>query len=243
MAEDHRRIGRAWRLVLALVILFGPLLAGSARGIGLQAILDLTVDEGSTAVITSDQLEVITPITDRNAIIYTLEAAPLYGSLKRGAIALVSGDTFTQAEVDGGQLSYAHAGGEVPTDTFHLTIANATTTIRASIRGTTQGNNDSFDPSISQDGKRIVFRSFANNFAPNDTNGSEDIFYYDLETATLSRVSQNSDGVGGNSSSVEPAISGDGRFVAFDSSATNLLPKFLAVRRSYAILKQVLLNG
>ncbi len=59
---------------------------------------------------------------------------------------------------------------------------------------------------------------------PGDTNGDDDVFVHDRQTGTTTRVSVRSSGRQGNSHSFSPSISGDGRFVAFDSAASNLVP-------------------
>ena len=59
---------------------------------------------------------------------------------------------------------------------------------------------------------------------PGDTNGSSDVFVRDRRTGTTRRVSVSSGGAQGNDNSFGPAISADGRFVAFGSSASNLVP-------------------
>ena len=59
---------------------------------------------------------------------------------------------------------------------------------------------------------------------PGDTNGADDIFVHDRQTGKTRRVSVSSGGVQGNGDSFDPAISADGRFVAFESEATNLVP-------------------
>ena len=51
-----------------------------------------------------------------------------------------------------------------------------------------------------------------------------DVFVYDRESDTIERVSVASDGTEGNSASGSPSISADGRYVAFDSTASNLVP-------------------
>ena len=53
---------------------------------------------------------------------------------------------------------------------------------------------------------------------------SDDVFVRDRQTGTTRRVSVSSGGAQGNDDSVSPAISADGRFVAFESDATNLVP-------------------
>ncbi len=88
----------------------------------------------------------------------------------------------------------------------------------------TQGNGSSFTPSISADGRFTAFCSEADNLVPNDTNTARDIFVYDRQTGLVECVSVASDGTQGDSYSYYPAISGNGRFVAFISLASNLVP-------------------
>ena len=66
--------------------------------------------------------------------------------------------------------------------------------------------------------------SLATNLVPGDTNIAYDVFVHDRQTGKTRRVSVSSGGVLGNDQSAGPAISADGRFVAFDSVATNLVP-------------------
>jgi Tol biopolymer transport system component len=81
-------------------------------------------------------------------------------------------------------------------------------------------------PAISADGRYVAFQSWASNLVPGDTNGTEDVFVHDRQTAATERVSLDSSGNQGNSGSgiYEPAISADGRYVAFESWASNLVP-------------------
>jgi archaellum component FlaF (FlaF/FlaG flagellin family) len=88
----------------------------------------------------------------------------------------------------------------------------------------TQGSFDSRDPSISADGRYVAFESAASNLVPDDTNGQWDVFVYDRQTGTTQRVSLAAAGTQGNSSSNAPSISADGRYVAFESAASNLVP-------------------
>lgn len=77
-------------------------------------------------------------------------------------------------------------------------------------------------PSISGDGRYVAFESAATNLVPFDTNGG-DIFVHDRLTGLTERVSVSSTGQEANGGSATPAISQDGRFVAFGSAATNLV--------------------
>jgi len=84
-------------------------------------------------------------------------------------------------------------------------------------------NGASFDASISGSCRYMVFTSSASNLVTGDTNGVPDIFFRDLITGALSRVSVSSSGVQGNQASGSASISDCGRYVAFSSLATNLV--------------------
>src|SRR6266508_4157588 len=98
-------------------------------------------------------------------------------------------------------------------------------TARVSIDGAgAQANSHSFAPAISGDGRFIAFYSHAWNLVVEDTNDGSDIFVHDLQSGATSRVSVDTAGVEGDGNSFRPALSGDGRLVAFDSDAWNLVP-------------------
>src|SRR6266567_3491186 len=92
-----------------------------------------------------------------------------------------------------------------------------------------QGNGSSgllsfaFPPALSADGRFVAFVSFATNLVASDTNGATDVFVHDRQTGITERVSVASDGTEGNAASAGAALSADGRFVAFHSTATNLV--------------------
>ena len=80
------------------------------------------------------------------------------------------------------------------------------------------GNGTSFSPVISGDGRFVAFVSVASNLAGGDTNGIGDVFLHDREANSTVLLTPGSDGESGN-----PSISIDGRFVAFESQASNLV--------------------
>ncbi|MBI3621223.1 MAG: S8 family serine peptidase, partial [Nitrospirae bacterium] len=82
---------------------------------------------------------------------------------------------------------------------------------------------DSYAPTISADGRYVAFYSYAINFTPLDTNNSPDIFVHDRLLGTTIRVSVDSLGVQGNWASYYPAISANGRYIAFDSYSSNFV--------------------
>lgn len=82
------------------------------------------------------------------------------------------------------------------------------------------------DPQISADGRFVAFASAASDLVPGDTNGTWDLFVHNRLTGQTVRASLASDGTQANEASANPGhgISGDGRFVAFLSGASNLVP-------------------
>ncbi len=104
-----------------------------------------------------------------------------------------------------------------------LHVAGAETTRVSVSSAGIQGNDGSSATAISADGRFVVFESFASNLVAGDTNGRPDIFVRDRQTKQTMRVSVSSAGVQGNYASYSPAISADGRFVAFESGAGNLV--------------------
>jgi Tol biopolymer transport system component len=87
-----------------------------------------------------------------------------------------------------------------------------------------QANRESEQPAISAEGQYIAFATDASTLVPGDENGLEDVFVRDIEAGTTVRVSLGTKGEEGNGDSNSPAISTDGRFVAFVSAATSFLP-------------------
>jgi Tol biopolymer transport system component len=102
------------------------------------------------------------------------------------------------------------------------------TTERVSVSASeAEANGDSFSSTISADGRYVAFDSDASNLVANDGNGATDAFVYDLTTKTTERVSVGpmveGSATQGNGASYSPSISADGRYVAFDSDASNLV--------------------
>src|SRR5690554_6282023 len=90
----------------------------------------------------------------------------------------------------------------------------------------TESERESRNPAISADGRYVAFESSASNLVPGDTNGTLDVFVHDRVTGETTRVSVAFDGIEGEGHSRTPAISADGRYVAFESVATNLVPSY-----------------
>ena len=84
-------------------------------------------------------------------------------------------------------------------------------------------DDPSYSPSISADGRYVAFESISPDLVAGDTNVKVDIFVHDLQTGTTTRVSVDSAGTEGDNESNSPSISADGRYVAFESFATDLV--------------------
>jgi hypothetical protein len=100
------------------------------------------------------------------------------------------------------------------------TLASRTASVGA------KGNGDSMKPSLSAGGRFVAFGSFASNLHPDDGDTILDVFVRDLQAGTTTLASRTAGAAGakGNGGSNTPSISPDGRFVAFESDASNLDP-------------------
>jgi Tol biopolymer transport system component len=101
---------------------------------------------------------------------------------------------------------------------------NTTALVSGNLSGTGGGNGDSVSGQASTNGQFVVFQSDASNLVPNDTNGVTDIFVRDLAAGTTTLVSVSTNGGPANGASTDPVMTPDGRYVAFISSASNLVP-------------------
>jgi Tol biopolymer transport system component len=101
----------------------------------------------------------------------------------------------------------------------------AGTTVRASVdTGGGDPGGLSLDPSISGNGRYVAFWSHASDLTPGDGNGREDVFVRDMVAGTTARVSVDTAGSDSDHASSFPSISANGRFVAFQSLASDLVP-------------------
>jgi len=109
-------------------------------------------------------------------------------------------------------------------DVFVRDRTSATTELISVATSGEQANGIARYPDISADGRYVVFDSGASNLAPGDANGLFDVFLRDRVAGTTERISLASGGGDPDGHSVAPVISADGRYIAFYSEATNLVP-------------------
>lgn len=111
-------------------------------------------------------------------------------------------------------------------DVYVRDLQAATTALASRADGAAgaKGNAESSFPAISATGRYVTFRSAATNLQ-DDTDATFDVFVRDLQASTTTLVSRaGAAGAKGNAQSLRPVISADGRYVAFESQATNLDP-------------------
>jgi Tol biopolymer transport system component len=134
----------------------------------------------------------------------------------------ISGDGSVVAFVSLGRNLVLNDTNDV-SDVFLRDLKAGTTAVVRTSAGS-PGNAPSTSPSLSADGRAVAFATAASNLVAGDTNNAVDIVVFDRIAGTLERVSVGPEGTLGSRDSDTPSISGDGRFVAFGSDATELVP-------------------
>jgi Tol biopolymer transport system component len=134
-----------------------------------------------------------------------ISASGRYVAFASAASRLVKGDT------NGAEDVFVFDRTERTTERVSLSSAEA------------QGSGASFDPAISADGRFVAFTSAASDLVSGDDNGQVDVFVRDRRRGETVLASVGPQGTGGDGPSVAPAISADGRFVAFESDAGSLV--------------------
>jgi Tol biopolymer transport system component len=157
---------------------------------------------GTTTLVSKDSAGVE---GNENSNYPSISGNSRYVAFESDATNLVSGDT------------------NVKRDVFVRDRQSGTTTLVSKDSAGVEGNDMSYLPSLSADGRYVGFYSDATNLVSGDTNTASDVFVRDRNTGTTTRASKNSAGVEGNDMSSSSPVSADGRYVAFQSLATNLV--------------------
>jgi len=110
------------------------------------------------------------------------------------------------------------------TDVYVHDMGSGETTRISIGPGGAEGNAGSFSPSLSADGHLVAYWSNASDLVADDGNKTGDVFVFDRNDGTTTRVSVSEDGKEGDGMSSDPSISPDGRYVTYWSGATNLVP-------------------
>ncbi len=131
---------------------------------------------------------------------------------------------------DGTRVAFSSSADNlVPGDTnfaedvfVHDRVSGATVRVSTATDGT-QGDNQSFEPSLDGNGHVVAFTSAASNLVANDNDGTFDVFVHDLDTGVTEPISVSPDS-GVTNHGGQPNISANGRFVVFDTQARDLFP-------------------
>ncbi|MEQ1935102.1 MAG: hypothetical protein ABL962_14680, partial [Fimbriimonadaceae bacterium] len=151
-------------------------------------------------------------------------------SVSSGGVQANNNSTFPSISRDGRYIAFtSNATNLVANDTNNATdcfvydMVTAETTLVSRNSSGTQGNLHSNNAHLSADGNFCTFSSDATNLVANDTNNQHDAFVHNRTTGETTRISLSSTGTQGNGISFPTSLSADGRFVAFESSANNLV--------------------
>ena len=165
-------------------------------------------------------------VRDRTAGTTTLVRPTATGGLSSGGI------RFADLSANGRFVAFQSASDNIVVpdqngfthDIFLKDLVTGTTVLISQATDGTQGNRDSWMPSVSADGRYVAFHSWANNLVPGDTNTQPfyDVFVRDTVAGTTTRVNLTPSGVEADGSSTTASISADGSLVLFESTATNL---------------------
>jgi YD repeat-containing protein len=129
---------------------------------------------------------------------------------------------------DCGVVAFSGTAAWASTDTngtFDLYVRDRNTGTTEQISKVPNGSSatfGSFVPAMSANGQIIVYQSEVNGLVAGDQNNLKDIFAYDRQTAITTLISKNSAGEAANNASFKPSVSADGRYISFESLATNL---------------------
>lgn len=176
------------------------LVAGDTNGVGDIFLRDYATS--STVIVTRG---LAGAGANAAASLYTFSSNGRYVAYSSAATNVVAGDT-------NGQL-----------DVF-VFDALTLTTVRVSVTNAgAQANDDSYVSSISPDGRYVYFSSYASNLVAGDTNATADVFVRDTVLGTTTLLNVATGGAQGNNSASNAIASADGRYVAFNSQASNLV--------------------
>jgi len=194
---------------------FAPSLSADGRVVGFWSKATTLVANDTNACEDSFVHDRGTGITE----LVSVDSTGTQGNAQSRRVALSSDGTFAAFESNSTNLVANDLNYKF--DIFVRDRA-AGTTRRVSVFSY-EGDDDSIDPDISDDGRIVVYTSFATNLVFSDTNGCADVFSRDTVKNVNVRISVDSSGTEGNGLSSNPVVSGDGSIVAFESVASNLI--------------------
>ncbi|MFG3303444.1 TolB family protein [Micromonospora chersina] len=185
---------------VAFVSWASNMVSGDTNGVGDVFLRDRVTGSTTRVSLSDDDQQAA-----RASFAPAVSADGRYVSFTSEAPALVPGDTGSSNDV------------------FVRDLVLGTTTLVSATLAGAPGNNTSGDSVITPDGRYVAFGSDASDLVAADTNGQGDLFVRDLWTGQITLASVSGSGEAANGPSANPRISADGRHVAFNSWATDLV--------------------
>jgi len=144
----------------------------------------------------------------------------LYDGPTVGATAVEAADVDADGDLDL-LLASASPGPDGPEVYRHDRYLLETTWVSQTLDGTV---SNAVAPAVSADGRYVAFESVSGHLVPGPDVNPVDVYLRDIQAGTTERIDVSSAGVQANDTSLAASVSGDGRYVAFESYADNLVP-------------------
>lgn len=188
-------------------------------------------DDGRYVAFESIAASLVASDTNNSSDVFRFDRDP--DEFKTVLASVTSDGTLTEADSydpaisdDGTRIAFVSEapdlaeGDDEGADIFvHDFVSGETTLVSEAIRGEVTGAGRSAHPAISGDGRFVVFDSTATDLVPGDENGKRDVFLYELETGSMTRLSLTREDEESTKDSYAASISDDGRYVVFTSRA------------------------
>jgi hypothetical protein len=207
--------------------------SNGAQGNGLSAFASLSAD-GRYVVFFSDATNLVVGDTNgvRDIFVHDWQSGTTERvNVSTGGAQANQVSSYGAISADGRVVAFASsasnlvAGDTNATGDVFVRDLGAGTTVRVSVGpGGVEANGYSGSPAISADGHLVAFSSTASNLVPGDTNQAADCFFRDRQAGTTERVSTGPSGAEAHGRCYSCRMSGDGRYVAFEDDAYDLLP-------------------
>lgn len=203
---------------------FSPVISACGQFVGFETVADSLVEDDLNSHYDAFVFDTVSD---------TLELVSEADPLARAVTANNSSSITVEPVSDDGRFIVFEslAGDIVPDDTngtwdvfVRDLVLGTNGLVSVTLSGGIATNGASVRPSVSGNGRFVVFTSSSDELVNNDTNRTEDVFVRDLLTCTTMLVSVATNGYSGNNASSDGSISADGRWVAFQSQATDLAP-------------------
>lgn len=159
----------------------------------------------------------------------TLRVSTSASGVQGDLLASLGGSSPTAISSDGRYIAFYTTSALVPDDTnnsddiYRKDLTTGETVRISSDSSDGQAIGGSRGTAMSADARYVAFASDATNLVSGDTNGQQDVFLKDTVTGATTRISTATGGSQSSGNSYGPAISSNGRYIAFTSWATNLV--------------------